>query len=147
MQAKRLFYFDDYPLQVKQQEVPVSGMTTRAAEKGRPIEIGKSNLTQYPCVSDAIIIWNLAPATVTNAKSLYLGKKTLGIMLNQCQLKNRVKTQRAKAQGQKIKVIRKVNIKLTHKHGGTLVCHLLHTGRTQVQIPARDNFIRINIKT
>ena len=111
MQAKRLFYFDDYPLQVKQQEVPVSGMTTRAAEKGRPIEIGKSNLTQNSCdISDAIRIWNLAPATVTNAKSLYLGKKTLGIMLNQCQLENRVKTQRAKTQGQKIKVIRKVKI-------------------------------------
>ena len=26
------------------------------------------------------------------------------------------------------------------KHGGTLVCHLLLTGRTQVQIPARDDF-------
>ena len=71
----KAIHVDDYPLQVKQQEVPVSGMTTRAAEKGRPIEIGKSNLTQNSCVSDAIRIWNLAPATVTNAKSLYLAKK------------------------------------------------------------------------
>ena len=29
---------------------------------------------------------------------------------------------------------------LKQKHGGTLVCHLLLTGRTRVQIPARDDF-------
>ena len=32
------------------------------------------------------------------------------------------------------------SIKREQKHGGTLVCHLLLTGKTRVQIPARDDF-------
>ena len=32
-----------------------------ADRMGRPIEIGKSNIVQRSCVSDAIRLWNLAP--------------------------------------------------------------------------------------
>ena len=65
----------DYPFKIKQQKVPVISVYTRAAEKGRPIEIGKSSLTQNSSISDAIRIWNLTPVNVTEADSLYLAKK------------------------------------------------------------------------
>ena len=37
-------------------------------------------------------------------------------------------------------VILAVYFRPKQKHGGTLVCHLLLTARTGVQIPGRDNF-------
>ena len=56
---------EDYPLKIHQQESPSNGVVTRAAESGRPIEIGKSNLTKNTSTSDAIRIWNQAPTSVT----------------------------------------------------------------------------------
>ena len=52
-------------------------MSTRAAVKGRPIEIGKTNTTKSTSVSDAVRIWNLAPESITEAKSLYQVKKAI----------------------------------------------------------------------
>ena len=57
--------------------MPVIGVSTRAAEKGRPIEIGKSSLAQNSSIGDAIRIWNLIPVNVTGANSLYLAKKNI----------------------------------------------------------------------
>ena len=38
---------DNYPLQVRQQNVPAMGAVTRASQRGRPVEIGKTNLTKW----------------------------------------------------------------------------------------------------
>ena len=62
----------NYPLLIKQQESDSLGVVTRASERGRPIDIGKSNLTSKTCVSDAVRIWNQAPDEVTGSKSLYM---------------------------------------------------------------------------
>ena len=68
---------EDYPLVIKQQKVPVIGVSTRAAEKGKPIEIGKTSVTQNSSISDSIRIWNLAPDNVTESNSLYQAKKNI----------------------------------------------------------------------
>ena len=68
---------EDYPLQIKQQSAPLTGMTTRADLKGKAIEIGRSNLTKSTSVSDSIRVWNLAPDSVTGAKSVSIAKKAI----------------------------------------------------------------------
>ena len=66
---------DNYPLQITQRVSSNDVVTTRAAARGRPCEIGRSNLTQNTCVSDAIRIWNLAPTSFTDSTTLYKAKK------------------------------------------------------------------------
>ena len=68
---------DNYPLSIKRQEIIAEGMSTRADQAGRPIEIGKTALTQKTIVSDAIYLWNRAPHNVTESKSIYQAKKEI----------------------------------------------------------------------
>ena len=65
------------PLKIQQQSAHQLGVITRASQRGRPIEVGKSNLTKSTCVSDAVRIWNIAPENVTGAKSLYQAKNAI----------------------------------------------------------------------
>ena len=67
----------DYPLEIRQQEIMESVATTRATAKGRPSAIGRSLLTQSSCVSDAVKMWNMAPDSITECKSLYQAKKQI----------------------------------------------------------------------
>ena len=67
----------DYPLQISQQSTDKQCVITRADKKERPIEIGKCELTQRTCISDAIRIWNRAPSAVTSCKSEYQAKKQI----------------------------------------------------------------------
>ena len=67
----------DYPLKVAQQKVPELGMSTWAAEKGKPIEIGKSNLTRNSSISDAIRVWNLSPENITLSRTIYQVKNAI----------------------------------------------------------------------
>ena len=69
----------DYPLQIRQHSTTTSGTTTRACTKGKTIEIGKSTLTKNTSVSDSVRVWNQAPASVTEAKSVYIAKKAIKI--------------------------------------------------------------------
>ena len=64
-------------MDIKQQLAKEAGVSTRAEKSGRPIEIGRSNVMQNTSTSDAIRIWNLAPATITEATNLYLAKKEI----------------------------------------------------------------------
>ena len=52
-------------------------MTTRASTKGRPIEIGSSNLSKSTSVSDSVKVWNQAPESVTGAKTLNQSKNAI----------------------------------------------------------------------
>ena len=67
----------DYPLQIKRQELNPDGITTRADVEGRPIEIGKSTLTQKTAVSDAMHLWNRAPKSVTESNSIFRAKQEI----------------------------------------------------------------------
>ena len=67
----------DYPLSIELQTLNSMRVSTRAALKGRPIEVGLSTLTQKTCVSDAIKLWNVAPLTITGSLSLYQAKKEI----------------------------------------------------------------------
>jgi hypothetical protein len=69
----------NYPLTIKRQEASGRGVSTRADQSGRLVEIGKSVITQKTSVSDAIRLWNKAPAKVTESKSLYSAKKEIKI--------------------------------------------------------------------
>ena len=69
---------DKYPLEIKKQTPSDSGVTTRAATKGKLIEVGRSITTKNTSISDAIRVWNLAPESVTESTSL-------------CQVKNAIK--------------------------------------------------------
>ena len=64
----------DYPLKIERQSVQQNGVSTRADSTGKPIGIGKSQLTQKSCISNAIHLWNLAPVSVTGSLSLYQAK-------------------------------------------------------------------------
>ena len=54
-----------------------SCMATRAAEKEKPIEIGKSNLTRNSSISDVIRVWNLSPENVTASKTIFQVKNAI----------------------------------------------------------------------
>ena len=64
----------DYPLKSVQQTVNHDGVWTRADSRGRPLNIGKSNVVQRTCVSDAIRLWNQAPQEVTSSPNLSMAK-------------------------------------------------------------------------
>ena len=68
---------EGYPLKIKQQTVQDVGATTRASRRGRPISVGKSKTVQKTSTSDAIRIWNLAPVTVTDSKTIYQVKSQI----------------------------------------------------------------------
>ena len=72
---------DDYPLIIKRQENNTEGMSTRADSSGRPIEIGKTALTQRTSVSDSIHLWNRAPNNVKDSKTLYQAKKEIKVFV------------------------------------------------------------------
>ena len=58
---------EDYPLQLRQTEIREGVRSTRAATKGRPCDIGRTQLTQTTCISDAIKMWNAAPCAITES--------------------------------------------------------------------------------
>ena len=64
-----------YPLKIKQQSENHEGALTRADTNKRPCDIGKSTITKKTCVSDAIRLWNLAPDSIKQSKTVYLAKK------------------------------------------------------------------------
>ena len=68
---------DDYPLFIKRQETDPKSATTRSATSGRPIEIGKTALTNKTSISDSIRLWNRAPTKVKECKTLYQVKKEI----------------------------------------------------------------------
>ena len=68
---------DDYPLLIKRQETKIESMSTRADLTERPIEIGKSALTQRTSISDAIRLWNRAPTKIKDSKSLNQVKREI----------------------------------------------------------------------
>ena len=65
---------EDYPLKIDQQGVNEAGVSTRRDCKRRPLEVGKTNLSQQTCISDAIRIWNQAPDCVTNSLTVTRAK-------------------------------------------------------------------------
>ena len=67
----------DYPLDIQLQEIREGVATTRAATRGLPCDIGRSQLTQSTCISDAIKLWNTAPTCITESKSLYQAKREI----------------------------------------------------------------------
>ena len=68
---------DDYPLVINRQELNREGVSTRADLTSRPIELGKTVLTQRSSVSDAIHIWNKSPTIVTDSLTIYQAKKEI----------------------------------------------------------------------
>ena len=68
---------DDYPLIIDQQGANEAGVSTRGDYKRKPIEIGKTNLSQKTCISDAIRIWNQAPDSVTNSLTVTQAKNEI----------------------------------------------------------------------
>ena len=68
---------EDYPLKIDQQAIAENRVSTRADSIGRLIEIGKSNLVQKSCISDAIRLWNSAPDKVTCSKSMAQAKSEI----------------------------------------------------------------------
>ena len=73
----KAFNVIDYLLKIKQQSSDISRTSTRADSMKKPIEIGKSNLVQKTCVSDAIRLWNMAPLPITNCTSLNQAKSEI----------------------------------------------------------------------
>ena len=68
---------DNYPLKIKSQYHNEEGINTRADMAGRPIEIGKSVLTQKTSVSDAIHLWNKAPINFAECSSIHQVKRAI----------------------------------------------------------------------
>ena len=69
-----------YPLEIKRQSQNENGVTTRADNKERPCEIGRSCLTQKTCISDAIRLWNLGPENVHLCRTVYQAKREIKLL-------------------------------------------------------------------
>ena len=72
---------EGYPLKIPQQSADINRVSARADQRARPVEIGRKNLTKNTCISDAIRVWNKAPAQVTSSMSVYQVKKEIKSML------------------------------------------------------------------
>ena len=70
---------DQHPLKIKQQAANEEGALTRAAERGRPMEMGGSNKVRSTAIADAITIWNKAPPAIQESKTTYQVKKAIKI--------------------------------------------------------------------
>ena len=70
-------HVEDYPLELKQQETREGMAMTRAAKKGQPCDLGRTQLTHSTCISDAIKMWNAAPCEIKESKSLYQAKREI----------------------------------------------------------------------
>ena len=68
---------DDYPLRINQQGTNETGVSTRGDYKRKPIEIGKTTLTQKTCISDAIRLWNQVTDKVTNSLTVTQAKNEI----------------------------------------------------------------------
>ena len=68
---------DDYPLKVQRQTRNDSRVSTRTDTTEKPMEIGRTLVTQKTCVSDAIRLWNIAPDTITTCTSLSIVKSEI----------------------------------------------------------------------
>ena len=67
----------EHPLKITLQSSPSEGVVTRASERERPIEVGGSTALRSTAVSDAIHIWNKAPALIQESISIYAAKKQI----------------------------------------------------------------------
>ena len=57
--------------------IPEVGVATRADHQGRLIEIGHCKKTMQSFVGDASRVWNKAPTTIMEAKSIRCAKKAI----------------------------------------------------------------------
>ena len=101
MEVWKAINLEGYPLKIAQQSVPEVGTSTRAAHKGKPINIGKSTATRNSCVSDSIRIWNLAPRNITESKTAYLAKKSNKRV---CQVSTNLRKE-IKSKGRKVYIV------------------------------------------
>ena len=70
---------DRHPLKIKQQTPPMGGPTTRASERGKPVELGGSKKLRSTAIGDAIHIWNNAPDSFQESVSIYQAKRAIKI--------------------------------------------------------------------
>ena len=68
---------EQHPLKIQQQLPPMGGAITRAAERGRPVDMGCSNRLRNTAICHGIRIWNKAPVSVQESKSLYQAKNAI----------------------------------------------------------------------
>ena len=61
----------NYPIQVEKQSMSMTGITTR----GMTSEKFKYNKTPQTCIGDATRLWNEAPISIRQAKSIQIAKK------------------------------------------------------------------------
>ena len=67
----------DYPLKFSRQKTLENGRVTRGTANGKIVETGRTARAKASFCGDAPRIWNKAPATITNAKSLSIAKKEI----------------------------------------------------------------------
>ena len=77
----KLKHNDNYPLNLEVVKMTESGRTTRSATN----EKYKLNNTPHTCIGDTTRMWNKAPSSITNAKSIQIEKKTF---CKNCQFRN-----------------------------------------------------------
>ena len=65
----------DYPLKIENKSISVDNPVTRACTSGMLIETSRKTLTEKTRISDAIRLWNNAPAVIKECTTLHLAKK------------------------------------------------------------------------
>ena len=68
---------ENYPIEINSQRIPDVGMATRADHHGRLIEPGHCKKTMQSFVGDAPRVWNKAPMSIKEAKSIGCAKKAI----------------------------------------------------------------------
>ena len=67
----------DYPMQIKRLETLNGARTTRAVTSGTLVEQGISNLATSTYINDSARIWNKAPLSIKECKTLMSAKKAI----------------------------------------------------------------------
>ena len=67
----------NYPIKTKKMETNEERSTTRAVSAGKLVEYGTSQKAKSTCYNDGVKVWNRAPNTIKNCKSIWAAKKAI----------------------------------------------------------------------
>ena len=67
----KILNIEDYPIKIVLNSVHHDQVATRSMINSTPIEQGAIALLTRTCISDAIILWNVAPSDIKTCTSLY----------------------------------------------------------------------------
>ena len=73
----KIVHTNDHPIKVEIYKHAAGTAVTRSANTTTLVECGKSDISQKTFINNAVLVWNLAPITITKCISLNAAKKAI----------------------------------------------------------------------